>query len=75
MSKQLHFVVQYDTETGYFTVENETTHIQPGNVWDTDANAWSNHMDSDEDYAAFIAKEDELVDILLAYTITAKEAQ
>ena len=75
MGKQYHFTVMYDTETGYFTVESESTHIEPGNVWDTDAEEWHDHTKNDEDYAVFIDKEDELVDILLAHTLANKEAQ
>lgn len=49
MSKQIHFVVMYDTETGEFEMDYETQddRFRQGYIFDTDKQEWSRVSDDD----------------------------
>ena len=42
MSRQIHYVVFYDNETGTFSIDMDTTNARfDGNVFDNDVNQWT----------------------------------
>ena len=50
MSKQIHFVVMYDTDSKQFIVEDETRYLDE-QVWDTETKGWE-RVDNDVLYDA-----------------------
>ena len=49
MSRQIHFVVMYDTETGEFEMdyESQDNYFRQGYIWDTDKQEWSRVSDEE----------------------------
>lgn len=69
MSKQYHFVVNYDTDTKRWSIDPETLEAQfhNGEVWDKTAEEWEGFRNTDEMEEDFTSREDVLSEILRDY--------
>ena len=68
MSRQIHFVVMYDTETGEFEMDYETQDVRfyDGYIFDTKTEEWSRVSDEElhDDDSDYCKSADTLAEVL-----------